>query len=263
MRFEVRPHRDTVLQLKLQIQREVHVPPDQQRLIFAGKELRDHELLETYRISDSATLHLIGRIPGGAKGIVLKNSIKKQSEQLTLVQKKLKKAVCQRMGIDDEDEAPNDPPGVIMPVLKKLREVLADHRRLHNDGENLVKSAIKRLSEEQLHHLKEIVVKSNHGVTQPDRLCQIALVVSPEMMLIDDCMEALKTIKVETMELFVEVMMAHYFNEKMALNSAQIEKDVSDQIAFFTAIRTLSASGSMPQPAASDSQGAGDRCMIQ
>jgi hypothetical protein len=208
-------------------------------------------------------LHLIGRIPGGAKGIVLKNSIKKQSEQLTLVQKKLKKAVCQRMDVDDEDEAPTEPPAIIVPVVRKLREVLVDHSRQHSDGKNLVQLAIKRLNEEQLHHLKEIVVKSNHGVQQPDRIIQIAHVVSPELMQIDDCIEALKAIKVETMGIFIEVMMSHYFNEKMAINSAQLEKDINDQIAFFAAIRALSASGSVPQPDASDSQGAGDRCMIQ
>lgn len=55
----------TVDELKEAIQEKEHIPPDQQRLIYAGLQLEDGRTLAEYRIEDLSTVHLVMRLRGG------------------------------------------------------------------------------------------------------------------------------------------------------------------------------------------------------
>lgn len=62
--LDVQPS-DTIETVKTHIQNKIGIPPDEQRLIFGGKQLEDVHTLNDYNIEKKCTLRLLLRLHGG------------------------------------------------------------------------------------------------------------------------------------------------------------------------------------------------------
>jgi len=64
VRIDIEPD-DTIMHIKRRVEEVEGIPPEQQRMVFTGKQMADNMTMEECNIEAGSTLHLVLALRGG------------------------------------------------------------------------------------------------------------------------------------------------------------------------------------------------------
>ena len=153
--------------IKELVERKSKIPPDQQKLIFAGRQLENHRTISFYNIQRESTLHLVTILSGGMHHVssgntdycslypsIANNTITGRSVVLS------QKIISIEIDGKKRTQVFNHHPDCPKEVLKLVSEIELDENKVNNFTEEEIKllpKIVKFLSERK----KKLIMDSN------------------------------------------------------------------------------------------------------
>ena len=224
------------------------IPQQHQRIIFAGHHVEGYHLLSDHHVKDEDTLHLVMRLPGGARGVI-KTQFIKSDASLKKLQDRSKQIIQDALMKEKIDMNPlRDIPEELKPLINGVQERIKDLMDKARSGP-VIKENLQKLSDDQLSLLSNLMSKK--GGTE-EKLSQIAHIVNPDVKLITTAIPLLNTLRMELMESFIKLYSEEFHAEwktEMVYNNEAFKTAVEDIITYRANIRRFAQiEGAVPPP---------------